>query len=87
MQNDDIWLQILRLLRLRDEHGGAYADLDALTKAVQQSELEVRRACDALEADKYLDGDHSLGGDKKPSYAISESGKAYLYDLEHGVGT
>ncbi len=81
--SSDIRLDILKLLRLRDEQSGALPDLDGLEKAFQPSNRkDIRRAIEALEAIGHVNGVHSLD-DSNPSYYISERGKLYLYNLEH----
>ena len=84
--SDDPRAKILGLLRLHDEQGGSpLPELDALARALERSTRETRRACDALEADGFVEGLHGGGGDKNPSYFITDLGKAHLYDLEHGA--
>lgn len=79
--NEDITWPILDLLRLSDERPGTpISDLSSLAKAIQQSDRDVRRACDALEAEGLVEGIHGMGGDENPSYYINTMGKAALYD-------
>lgn len=82
--NTDVRLEILKLLRLRDEQGGSeLPDLEDLVRALEIPKREVRRACDALEATGHVEGAHGMGGDRNPSYFITNLGKAYLYEVEH----
>ena len=56
-------VEILRLLRLRSEQGpGPMPELDELVEVLGLTKKEVRRACDALEADGYVKGAHGLSG-------------------------
>ena len=79
----DLRLQILRLLRLRDEQGpGPLAEIDDLVEGVEASTIEVRRACATLEVTGHVDATHSFD-DSNPGYYITDIGKAFLYDLDH----
>ena len=84
-QTNDLRLGILKLLRLRwEQNGSPLPELGELAEGVQRPPRDVRRACDALEADGYIKGAHAMGGDLKPAYWITEDGQAFLYDREHG---
>ena len=82
--SQDPRMEILRLLRVRDEQvGEPLPTLDDLEKAIGLSRREVRRACDALEVVGHVEGAHGMGGDNNPSYFITDGGKGYLYNQEH----
>ena len=86
-QTPDLRVEILKWLRAHDEEDEAkrgLPDLDSLVSLLGRPRREVRRACDALEADEFVTGSHSMGGDLNPSYMIMTEGKAFLYDGEHG---
>ena len=76
-------LAVLHSLRLWDERGGSLPSLDDLEAELKLRRLEIRRACDALEAEGFIEGAHSMGGDKNPSYWIIGRGKAHLFELDH----
>ena len=68
--------EILRLLQAHESAGAIQSmTLTDLVSATQQSDNEIRRVCDELEAYRWVTG---RGGDWNPSYEITLSGMLVL---------
>ena len=64
---------------------GIFVTLDALAEAAELPEEQVEPACQALEADGYVEkGIRTAGGHSSTTYAITNKGR--LFFLEEDLG-
>lgn len=82
--SDDVLLQILQLLKMRDDapEGGksSVVYLDELAAHLDLPKQEVRDHMTVLETRRLVEGAHSMGGDPNPSYFITDLGKTYVIE-------
>ena len=76
---DDLQREILRLLLLHDEQRGTgLPSLGDVAEETGKPNRVVRRACDALEADRYIKLVHTTLWESNHSYEITSLGRAAL---------